>query len=170
MHGRCHMDIRTSSGLAIAARLHAAVNRHDLDAMVGCFAVDFVNETPAHPARSFRGRDQVRKNWAQIFAAVPNLEADMVDSATWGDTVWTEWDMRGTRLDGAPHRMRGVSIFKVAGEAFASSPWSRLGSASMPPSSRCSGDDSAGRRNWSSRRHAVQPSRGSRQSCSRPEP
>ena len=55
------MDIRTSSGLAIAARLHAAVNRHDLDAMVGCFAVDFVNETPAHPARSFRGRDQVRK-------------------------------------------------------------------------------------------------------------
>ena len=114
------MDIRTSSGLAIAARLHAAVNRHDLDAMVGCFAADFVNETPAHPARSFRGRDQVRKNWAQIFAAVPNLEADMVDSATWGDTVWTEWDMRGSRLDGEPHRMRGVAIFKVAGEAFAS--------------------------------------------------
>jgi ketosteroid isomerase-like protein len=114
------MDTRTSSGLAIAARLHDAVNRHDLDALAGCFATDFVNETPAHPARSFRGRDQVRKNWAQIFAAVPNLEADMVGTASEGDTVWTEWEMRGTRLDGAPHLMRGVSIFQVAGEAFAS--------------------------------------------------
>jgi ketosteroid isomerase-like protein len=114
------MDTRTSSGLAIAARLHDAVNRHDLDAMVACFATDFVNETPAHPARSFRGRDQVRKNWAQIFAAVPNLEADMVDTAGQGDTVWTEWEMRGTRLDGTPHLMRGVSIFQVTGEALAS--------------------------------------------------
>jgi ketosteroid isomerase-like protein len=114
------MDTRTSSGLAIAARLHDAVNRHDLDAMVACFATDFVNETPVHPARSFRGRDQVRKNWAQIFAAVPNLEADMVDTAGQGDTVWTEWEMRGTRLDGTPHLMRGVSIFQVNGEAFAS--------------------------------------------------
>jgi len=114
------MDTRTSSGLAIATRLHDAVNGHDLDAMVGCFAPDFVNETPAHPARSFRGRDQVRKNWAQIFAAVPNLEADMIDCASEGDTVWTEWEMRGTRIDGAHHLMRGVSIFKVVDDAFAS--------------------------------------------------
>src|SRR5438270_12589649 len=114
------MDTRTSSGLAIAARLHEAVNCHDLDAMVDCFAPDFVNETPAHPSRSFRGRDQVRRNWAQIFAAVPSLEAEMVDSAYHGDTLWTEWEMRGTRLDGAPHLMRGVSIFKVADDAFTS--------------------------------------------------
>ena len=114
------MDTRTSSGLAIAARLHDAVNRHDLDAMVRCFATDFVNETPAHPARSFRGSDQVRKNWAQIFAAVPNLEADMLHCASQGDTIWTEWVMRGTRLDGEHHLMRGVSIFEAADETFAS--------------------------------------------------
>ena len=114
------MDIRTSSSLAIATRLRDAVNRHDLDAIVDCFAPDFVNETPAHPARSFRGRDQVRRNWAQIFAAVPNLKAEMIDCVCNGDTVWTEWEMRGTRLDGAHHLMRGVSIFEVADEAFTS--------------------------------------------------
>src|SRR2546423_9854973 len=114
------MDTRTSSGLAVAALLHDAVNRHDLDRLVGCFAPNFVNETPAHPARSFRGRDQVSRNWAQIFAAVPNLEADMVASASQDDSVWTEGEMRGTRLDGAPHLMRGVSIFKVAGDEFTS--------------------------------------------------
>jgi hypothetical protein len=51
---------------------------------------------------------------------VPNLEAELVDSASSGDTVWTEWEMRGTRLDGAPHLMRGVSVFKVGGEEFTS--------------------------------------------------
>src|SRR5579859_483719 len=107
------MDTATSSGLALARRVRDAVNRHDLDALVGCFALDFVNHTPAHPARSFRGRDQVRKNWGQIFAAVPNLEAEIIDSAGSGDIVWTEWEMRGTRVDGVQHLMRGVSIFDV---------------------------------------------------------
>jgi ketosteroid isomerase-like protein len=114
------VDIRTSSGLAVAGRLRDATNLHDLEALVGCFAPDFVNETPAHPARSFRGRDQVRKNWAQIFAAVPNLETEIIDSASSGDTVWTEWEMRGTRLDGARHLMRGVSVFKVGDDVFTS--------------------------------------------------
>ena len=114
------MDISTSSGLAIADRLQDAVNRHDLDALVLCFAPDFVNETPVHPARSFRGREQVRKNWAQIFAAVPDLEADMVGCVSQGNTVWTEWEMRGTRLDGGHHLMRGVSIFEAVGDSFAS--------------------------------------------------
>jgi len=114
------MDIRTSSGLEVADRLRDAINGHDLDAMVRCFAPNFVNETPVHPARSFRGRDQVRKNWTQIFAAVPDLEADMVGCASQGDSVWTEWEMRGTRLDGAHHLMRGVSIFEVVDGSFAS--------------------------------------------------
>jgi len=114
------VDTRTSSGLAVAGRLRDATNLHDLEALVGCFAPDFVNETPAHPARSFRGRDQVRKNWAQIFAAVPNLETEIMDSASSGDTVWTEWEMRGTRLDGAPRLMRGVSVFKVVDDVFTS--------------------------------------------------
>jgi len=114
------MDIRTSSGLEVADRLRDAVNGHDLDALVRCFAPNFVNETPVHPARSFRGRDQVRKNWAQIFAAVPDLEADIVGCASKGDSVWTEWEMRGTRLDGGHHLMRGVSIFDVVDGSFAS--------------------------------------------------
>jgi ketosteroid isomerase-like protein len=114
------MDTLTSSGLAVAARLQDAVNRHDLDDLVRCFAKDFVNETPAHPARSFQGRDQVRKNWAMIFATVPDLQAVMVDSSSQGGTVWTEWEMHGTRLDGAKHLMRGVSIFEVVDEVFAS--------------------------------------------------
>lgn len=56
---------------AMVERLVHATNDHDIDALVACFAEDYENETPVHPARSFRGRDQVRRNWEQIFAFVP---------------------------------------------------------------------------------------------------
>lgn len=114
------MDSGTSSGLTLIERLKDAVNRHDLESLAGCFAQDFLNETPTHPARSFQGREQVRKNWAQIFAGVPDIEADILRSSVNGASAWTEWEMRGTRRDGVPHLMRGVSIFGIGDDHFTS--------------------------------------------------
>jgi hypothetical protein len=106
---------RTSQGpAAVVERLVAAINAHDLEAMVACFADDYVNEWPAHPQRGFRGNQQVRSNWSQIFAGVPDLRARLPRMVVDGDTVWTEWDLSGTRGDGAAFLMRGVSIFGVA--------------------------------------------------------
>jgi ketosteroid isomerase-like protein len=98
---------------AMLDRLVRATNAHDLDALVDCFAVDYRNETPAHPSRGFEGRAQVRRNWAQIFAHVRGLTATVVRRSVDGDTVWSEWEMRGARADGAPHLMRGVVLFGV---------------------------------------------------------
>ena len=97
----------------LVERLLRATNEHDLDGVVACFADDYENQTPAHPARSFRGSEQVRRNWEQIFAFVPDLEARVVRQATDGATLWTEWEMSGTRRDGSRHEMRGVIIFGV---------------------------------------------------------
>ena len=58
---------------AFVDRLLQATNDHDLEALVACFADDYENETPVHPARGFRGREQVRRNWEQIFAHVPDV-------------------------------------------------------------------------------------------------
>ena len=98
----------------VVERLLAAINAHDLEAMVACFADDYVNEWPAHPQRGFRGNQQVRSNWSQIFAGVPDLRARLPRMVVDGDTVWAEWDLSGTRRDGAAHLLRGVSIFGVA--------------------------------------------------------
>jgi ketosteroid isomerase-like protein len=103
--------------VAVVRRLQDATNAHDIDAIVGCFAPDYRNETPAHPARSFTGREQVRRNWTQILAAVPDVSVQVVASATSGDTVWTEWEHRGTRADGSPHLMRGVIVFSIRDDA-----------------------------------------------------
>ena len=101
-------------GAALVSRLVQATNDHDLEALVACFASDYRNETPAHPERGFAGNEQVRQNWTQIFAAIPDLTAEVLWCTVDGDTVWTEWEHRGIRPDGSPHVMRGVVIFGVA--------------------------------------------------------
>ena len=103
-------------------RLCRATNAHALEALAACFTLEYRNETPVHPARGFQGRAQVRKNWEQIFASVPDITAEVQWVAD-AHSVWSEWQMRGTRLDGSRHLMRGVVIFGVEhGQAS----WARL--------------------------------------------
>jgi ketosteroid isomerase-like protein len=99
---------------AMVERLQRATNDHDLETLVACFALDYHNDTPAHPERSFTGKEQVRENWTQIFAAIPDVRAEVLRCTVDGDTVWSEWEHRGTRPDGTAHIMRGVVIFGVA--------------------------------------------------------
>lgn len=97
----------------VVRRLRRAVDDHDVGAVVDCFAPDYQNETPAHPGRGFRGREQVRTNWERIFAAVPDLRAEVLRTADDGEGIWSEWEMAGTRTDGQTHLMRGVIIFGI---------------------------------------------------------
>ena len=103
----------TGDPAAVVRTLQGATNAHDLDAIVACFAPDYRNETPVHPARGFTGNDQVRRNWTQLLGAIPDLCAEVVALAVSGTTVWSEWEHRGTRPDGTGHLMRGVIVFTV---------------------------------------------------------
>jgi ketosteroid isomerase-like protein len=103
----------STSSAHVIDRLVRATNAHDLEAVVGCFADDYRNLTPAHPHRSFTGRDQVRDNWRQIFGAVPDIQVAVTGESSDGPLVWTEWRMSGTRRDGAPHLLVGVIVFSV---------------------------------------------------------
>ena len=116
-------DVMDGEGRATApvlGRLLEAVNSHDLDSLVSCFADDYVNETPAHPRRGFLGCEQVRRNWRQIFAGVPDISAQLPRTTVDGATVWTEWEMSGAAADAAPFLMRGVVIFGVVNDTIKS--------------------------------------------------
>ena len=98
----------------IMDRLHAAMNAHDLDAFVACFAPDYESRQPAHPNRSFRGSDQVRTNWEGVFAGVPDFSAELVMSAVTSDGIEVgEWRWEGTHTDGSPFEMEGVIVTGV---------------------------------------------------------
>lgn len=112
--------VRRPEPIAVVERLCDATNAHDVEGIVACFAADYRNETPLHPARGFVGEAQVRRNWTQILAAIPDVSTEIVASVADGDTVWSEWEHRGTRADGSPHLMRGVIVFGVADGLIAS--------------------------------------------------
>jgi ketosteroid isomerase-like protein len=115
-------------------RLLESVNGHDLDGLTSCFADDYLNETPVHPARGFQGREQVRRNWAHIFGSVPDIRAQVHRRAVDGQALWTEWEMSGTRADGDPFQMRGVVIFDIADTTISSARFY------LEPVERTSGD------------------------------
>ena len=81
-------------GNGVLDRLIQATNAHDIDAIVACFASDYRNETPAHPTRSFIGRDQVRRNWEQILGFVPDIHAKVLRSSVDDGVVWSEWEQQ----------------------------------------------------------------------------
>jgi hypothetical protein len=59
-------------------RFLAAMNAHDLDAFVECFAPRYRSEQPAHPSRVFDGSHHVGENWRSVFAGVPDFRAELV--------------------------------------------------------------------------------------------
>ena len=112
-----------STGEQVVARLQAAMNAHDVDAFVACFTEDYDSVQPSHPDRAFRGREQVRANWSEIFAGVPDFRAELVRVAAAGDTAWSEWHWEGTQTDGGRLDMAGVIVFGLREERVA---WARL--------------------------------------------
>ena len=66
-------------------------------AFLACFDREYRSEQPAHPSRGFGGREQVEKNWSALFEGIPDFHAELLSTATEGDTVWSEWHSTGTR-------------------------------------------------------------------------
>ena len=107
----------------VLERLRDAQNGHDLDAFVACFDPQYRSEQPVHPDRAFVGSEQARNNWAEVFAGVPDFQAELLRSADEGDTGWAEWHWQGTRTVGTRLDMRGVTIFGVRDDRII---WGRL--------------------------------------------
>src|SRR6266536_518771 len=94
----------------VVHRINAAMNGHDIDAVVACFDEDYDSEQPAHPDRAFRGRDKVRENWSAIFASVKDFRSTLLRADAIGDTEWSEWHWQGTHEDGSALEMAGVIV------------------------------------------------------------
>jgi limonene-1,2-epoxide hydrolase len=111
------------SPMSVIERLHRAMNQHDLEAFVGCFAPDYRSEQPCHPHRAFVGNEQVRKNWSSLFSSIPDFQSELLRSAVSGDTVWSEWHWHGAGTDSTTFDMRGTIIFGTQNDRII---WGRL--------------------------------------------
>jgi len=112
-----------SSPKLIFERMIQAANRHDLDAMVACFAPDFRSEQPLHPERAFTGQAGVRKNWSFFFTTVPDIQIEILGEVEEGDTIWAELHYHGMQTDGKRFTVKGVTLLGIqAGQII----WARL--------------------------------------------
>lgn len=94
-------------------RLAEAMNDHDLEGAAALIHPDYRSDQPAHPGRAFVGRAQMHANWAAMFEGIPDFHAELVASVRDGDTAWSEWHWSGTRTDGQPFDVRGVTLFDI---------------------------------------------------------
>lgn len=108
----------------VLERLQAAQNAHDLDALVDCFHPEYVSEQPRHPGRAFRGTDQIRRNWSELFETFPQLTVELLRQVHDPNQamVWSEWRWTGAP-DGSGFEMLGVIIFGIRDERIG---WARL--------------------------------------------
>ncbi|RWA72337.1 nuclear transport factor 2 family protein [Mesorhizobium sp.] len=97
----------------VIEQLVRAMNAHDLDAVAALIHEKYRSEQPAHPGRAFVGREQMRANWEAMFAGIPDFRATVTRSVQEGDTTWSEWHWSGTRRDGQPFEVRGVTLFEI---------------------------------------------------------
>jgi hypothetical protein len=112
-----------SSATLVFERMIQAANRHDLDAMVACFAPDFRSEQPLHPERAFTGQAGVRKNWSFFFTTVPDMQVDILNEVEEGGTIWAELHYHGTQTDGKKFTVMGVTMLGIQADQII---WARL--------------------------------------------
>jgi limonene-1,2-epoxide hydrolase len=97
----------------VVERLAALMNEHDLPGAAALMHQDYRSEQPLHPGRAFVGRAQMEANWKSMFDGIPDFHAELVRSVQDGETVWAEWHWTGSRRDGEPFEVRGVTLFEV---------------------------------------------------------
>lgn len=99
-----------------------AINRHDLDALLGMFSVDSVWEFPAGTVLGGRheGTDAVREWFGYWFERMPEIHFTLSHVAVenifaMGSTnvVYVEWDLDETDTDGTPHHLTGITAFDI---------------------------------------------------------
>ena len=98
---------------SLLLKLKDAFNTHDINSLIGCFDGDYYSEQPVHPDRTFRGQEQVKKNWSSNFDEMPDFSAHLFRHAISNNTIWAEWEWQGTRQDKSRLLMRGVTIMGI---------------------------------------------------------
>jgi ketosteroid isomerase-like protein len=89
-------------------------NRHDLDAIMSCFADDCVLETPRGPdawGSRFVGKDEVRRGLAARFEGIPDVSYVDEDHFVCGSRGASEWTIRGTTVGGDRIDVRGCDLW-----------------------------------------------------------
>jgi ketosteroid isomerase-like protein len=95
-----------------------AFNRHDLDAIMECFADDCVFYMPKGAAPrgdKHVGKAEVRAGLAKRFQGIPDVHYGEDTHWVCGDFGVSEWTLTGTSVTAERIRVRGVDLLEFEG-------------------------------------------------------
>ena len=100
--------------LEVLRRVFDAFNRHDLDAIMSCFAAECVLEAPRGAeawGTRFVGPQEVRRGLAARFEGMPDVRYADATHVACGDRGLSEWTIAGTTVDGTRVEVRGCDLW-----------------------------------------------------------
>jgi ketosteroid isomerase-like protein len=104
----------TKQTLAAVDNFNAAINRHDIDAVMNAMTDDcvFENTNPPPDGGRFVGADAVKAFWQKFFDSNPDAVFEAEEIFATGDRCVVRWVYRKTK-DGKPWHLRGVDVFRI---------------------------------------------------------
>jgi len=93
-------------------------NAHDVDRLMTFMAEECVFDSASGPEACggrHVGREAVRRAFARIFEAVPDVRFEGARHVVAGDRAVSEWRLRGTAADGRRVDVDGCDLFTFAG-------------------------------------------------------
>jgi len=99
----------------VIERFNAALNRHDIDAVMALMTPDcvFENTFPAPDGERFTGQEAVRGFWEQLLAGSPRAEFTTEEIFTTGDRGVVRWRYQWGEDGGSNGHVRGIDLFRV---------------------------------------------------------
>lgn len=99
----------------VIERFNAALNAHDVDAVMALMTPDcvFENTFPAPDGERYEGQQAVRGFWQRLLADSPQAHFTTEELVIAGDRAVVRWRYHWVDAAGAPGHVRGVDLFRV---------------------------------------------------------
>ncbi len=107
-------DLKVQVTTEVLQAFADAWNRHDADALMSFMTDDCVFEASAGPdvhGMAYRGREEVRAGFAEVWATFPDAHWGGARHFVCGDRGVSEWTFTGTRADGTGVEVNGCDVF-----------------------------------------------------------
>jgi ketosteroid isomerase-like protein len=106
---------QTDATLMTIHAFNAALNAHDIDAVMALMTDDciFENTWPAPDGERYEGQSAVRAFWEKLIADSPSAFFELEEVFAFGDRAAQRWRYTWVDADGNPGHIRGVDLFRV---------------------------------------------------------
>lgn len=100
---------------AVVERFNAALNRHDVDAVMALMTADcvFENTYPPPDGERHEGQAAVRAFWEAMLRSTPDARFETEELFAAADRCVVRWRYDFTGADGIGGHIRGIDLFRV---------------------------------------------------------